>query len=497
MVPRGVFLLAAALQVAADSSSCCQALKRKLPAQVFNDHDATYAQLNNQRWSNTSILAPSCVFEPKSALDVSKGVQVLVERSCPFSIKSGGHNPIPGANNIDGGVSMVLGLLNKIDLTPDRSFVGLGPGAKWGQVYSKLAGGDNVSGLLVPGGLCGGTGVGGVSTGGGESYLLASHGWVVDNVINYQVVLASGQIVNANQKSNSDLYRALKGGGNNFGIVTRADVAVFEQPQLWGGSILLPYFPDSAVATLYAITNFTAGNNIYPNNGAQVVITYTSTGTALIALSVASTDGTVNSTGLTPFTSLQPQIANTVGLRSISDIVAELDGNQGDGFRDTSATITFANDPATLFAVHNASDHIYLKYNATVPYLDWVMFYVPTAKIDGTHAEARGGNVLGLDDEEKDLIVAFITPRWLDPAYDHIMYEMTAAWVDAVKSVTVKMGTDHPFLYQNFAAATQKPLCGYGAKNVQFMQSVSKKYDPKSVFQKLVPGKHFIFYIRL
>jgi hypothetical protein len=91
---------------------------------------------------------------------------------------------------------------------------------------------------------------------------------------------------------------------NNLGVVTRVDVAAIEQPKIWGGSILLPYFPDSAIATLNSVTKFTTLNNTQPNNGAQVVITYTAIGQALISLSVASTGGTVSSIGLAPFTSL-------------------------------------------------------------------------------------------------------------------------------------------------------------------------------------------------
>lgn len=43
----------------------------------------------------------------------------------------------------------------------------------------------------------------------------------VDQVVNYEVVLADGSIVEANATTNSDLFRALKGGSNNFGIVSR------------------------------------------------------------------------------------------------------------------------------------------------------------------------------------------------------------------------------------------------------------------------------------
>jgi FAD/FMN-containing dehydrogenase len=111
-------------------------------------------------------------------------------------------------------------------MASDKKTVRLGAGAEWGQVYKASAD----KSFPVPDGLCGGTGIGGVSTGGGESYLLASHGWVVDNVVNYQVVLASGAVVDTTQKNNSALYKALKGGGNNFDVVTRVDSATRPQP---------------------------------------------------------------------------------------------------------------------------------------------------------------------------------------------------------------------------------------------------------------------------
>lgn len=59
-----------------------------------------------------------------------------------------------------------------------------------------------------------------------------------DNVINFEIVLASGEIVDANETHYSDLYKALKGGGNNFGVVTRFDYKTFEQGEFWGGFLV-------------------------------------------------------------------------------------------------------------------------------------------------------------------------------------------------------------------------------------------------------------------
>ena len=75
---------------------------------------------------------------------------------------------------------------------------------------------------------------------GGRSFFASRYGLVCDNVENFEVVLASGEIVNANARERPDLWFALKGGSNNFGVVTRFDLKTFEQGHFWGGFIGYP-----------------------------------------------------------------------------------------------------------------------------------------------------------------------------------------------------------------------------------------------------------------
>jgi hypothetical protein len=81
-------------------------------------------------------------------------------------------------------------------------------------------------------------GVGGLSLGGGISFFSPRYGWTCDTVTNYQIVLANGSIVNANSQSNSDLFQALKGGNNNFGIATYNEFATFTQGNLWAATVV-------------------------------------------------------------------------------------------------------------------------------------------------------------------------------------------------------------------------------------------------------------------
>jgi len=72
---------------------------------------------------------------------------------------------------------------------------------------------------------------------GGLSYLTYSRCFVYDNIINYEVVLADDQFVSANAYAHKDLRVSLRGGANNFSVVTRFDLRAFPQGQLWGSKV--------------------------------------------------------------------------------------------------------------------------------------------------------------------------------------------------------------------------------------------------------------------
>ena len=85
-------------------------------------------------------------------------------------------------------------------------------------------------------------------------------------------------------------------------------------------------------------------------------------------------------------------------------------------------------------------------------------------------------------------LVIYISPHWIDAKYDETMYALAQKWSEEVTKFTEATGTDDPFLYLNFAAQFQDPICAYGKDNVAFMHEVAAQYDPTGVFQTLVPG---------
>lgn len=101
-----------------------------------------------------------------------------------------------------------------------------------------------------------GVGVGGYLLGGGFSFHTGRHGLGCDNVVSYQLALADGKLITATADENEDLFRVLKGGGNNFGIVTRFTVRTFPNSKIWGG---LSFKPVGALpAAAEALVDFTA-----------------------------------------------------------------------------------------------------------------------------------------------------------------------------------------------------------------------------------------------
>jgi FAD/FMN-containing dehydrogenase len=92
---------------------------------------------------------------------------------------------------------------------------------------------------------------------GGISFFSPEYGWACDSVVNFQLVLANGDIVDANATSRPDLFAALKGGQSNFGIVTRFDLKSYPGRSMWGGRI--SFAPKADAALLSAFTQFKSG----------------------------------------------------------------------------------------------------------------------------------------------------------------------------------------------------------------------------------------------
>jgi len=193
----------------------------------------------------------------------------------------------------------------------------LGPGNRLDEVAAKLDG----TGWTFVGGRIGHTGVGGLAVGGGLSYLSTQHGWAASSIIEFEVVLANGTVVHASATEHSDLFKVLKGGGNNFGVVTEYVVQGYRQGDVVGGNLVFVRSEETDRKMLKAVRDFTEYSE---DDKAAVIVTAERTNLDLVdswILFLFYDGPEVPSGTFDNFTNIGP-VVDTVRRRSYADLLA-------------------------------------------------------------------------------------------------------------------------------------------------------------------------------
>ncbi|KAJ6533800.1 FAD dependent oxidoreductase [Mycena vulgaris] len=190
------------------------------------------ARADITHWATSSTQEAACTVEPGTAADVSAIIRLVGATKTPFAVKGGGHTSNPGFSSTTG-VQISMNRFSEVTYDAAKSTATIGAGLFWDDVYAAL----EPFGVNVVGGRISGVGVAGFTLGGGYSWKTNQFGLTVDNVMAYELVKPNGQIVNVTASSEPDLFFGLKGGLNNFGVVTKFTLKTFPQGQVWGGVI--------------------------------------------------------------------------------------------------------------------------------------------------------------------------------------------------------------------------------------------------------------------
>ena len=168
------------------------------------------------------------------------------------AIRGGGHNAA-GLAMLDDGLVIDVSGMKGIFVEPAARTVIAQTGLTWGEFDRET----HVHGMATTGGLVSTTGIAGLTLGGGVGWLMGRCGLVCDNTLNYDVVLASGEMARANASENADLFWALKGGGGNFGVVTSITYRMYPIQEVLSGLVLYPRSAAREVLRFYR--DFTSG----------------------------------------------------------------------------------------------------------------------------------------------------------------------------------------------------------------------------------------------
>jgi FAD/FMN-containing dehydrogenase len=204
-------------------------------------------------WNAMIDRKPALIIQCRGVADVCTAVKFASKHTLLTSIHGGGHN-IAGNAVCDGGLMIDLSEMRdvRIDATARRAHVG--PGATLGDFdHEALA-----FGLATPTGINSTTGISGLTLGGGFGWLSRKHGMTVDALRAADVVTADGNLVHTSESENPDLFWAIRGGGGNFGVVTRFEFELYPiGPDVLSGLIVFSH--DEALSVLKKYREFVAG----------------------------------------------------------------------------------------------------------------------------------------------------------------------------------------------------------------------------------------------
>jgi FAD/FMN-containing dehydrogenase len=198
-------------------------------------------------WNGMVSNFPALVLRPASAHDVATAVTFAREQGLLLSIKGAGHN-IAGTAIAQDGLTLDMSGMREITVDPVAKLADVGPGC----LLQDVDRATQEHGLATVLGFISEVGVAGLTLGGGLGYLTRRFGWAVDNLEEVEIVTSDGVVRIANRNENADLFWALRGGGGNFGVVTRFTFRLHEVgPTVFGGLIVWPFERADEIMRVY------------------------------------------------------------------------------------------------------------------------------------------------------------------------------------------------------------------------------------------------------
>jgi hypothetical protein len=476
--------------VLADSCSSIEALGY---INVTRQLNLAYIEEQTQYWSSScSALLPSCIVFPRTVQEVSAVVQIISNTTERFAVKSGGHNPNNGWSSVEGGPLIALEHLDQAVLDAATGILDAGPGNRLDGIAAKLQG----SGWTFVGGRIGNTGIGGLILGGGLSYMSTQYGWAASSVLEYEIVFANGTIGHINLNNYPDIFTALKGGGNNFGVITNYRLQTHRQGLVWGGNLVYLRTPEKDEKLLNAVRDFTEYNE---DEKAAVIVTAERTNVNVVDSWIIFLfyDGPTPPAGtFDNFTDVNP-LLDTTRTRTYADLMALsnwviVKASVVDISTETSPLPSSANAKEVMQTLHEHWRNI-SSTTLLVPGIVASIAWQPFQKRIAQKARALGPDLIDADDAVDRIIIemnyAFV-PQTL---YSSMADTMEATYMGVRNRVLAwqqegKLAQAYLPLFMNYGFFRQDYFGRLRPESRALAKRVSEAVDPRGFFRDRTGG---------
>ena len=442
-------------------------LASALKGRVVTPRHPDYDALRLASLANADARRPAAVIRVANAADVAAVLNFAQATDLPLSIRSGGHSVVGHSTN-DGGLVIDLRDLNAIVIDEPARTAWCGAGLTAGEVSRAV----EQHNLIIGFGDSGTVGIGGLTLGGGIGYMIRKYGLTIDNLLAAEIVTAGGDILMVDETRHPDLFWALRGGGGNFGVVTRLKFKLHALPSFVGGPMV--FAPTAEVIAGFTALSAAAPEELstigylMPLPPAPFVPAEMHGKLAFVGMLAYAGDPAGAAEALAPFRALAKPLADLVRPAPYSSVY---DLDPPPEFRPAVAIRSRYVETLSLAD----AQHILERMNAC----DAPMKMAQIRALGGAFGRVPA-NATAFGHRDAKLLVAFLAMHAPMPQ-EVAKYDRWAADALAVLPAGGTAGA-----YVNFLAdeGTAGLAAAYPAATWNRLRQVKRQYDPENIFRR-------------
>ncbi len=406
-------------------------------------------------WNGMHDKRPALIARCHSTDDVVQAVSFARDHSLLTAVRGGGHS-WPGKSVCDDGLMIDLSQMHDVDVDTDMKIAETGGGA----LLANLDDATLARGLVTTTGVVSHTGVGGYTTGGGFGRLNRKYGLTIDSLVRAEVVTASGQVRIASADENPDLFWAIRGGGGNFGVVTRFDYQLhaFDRNVL-SGLIVWPIEQARDVLEFYADWQGGLSRELYTG---PALLTHPEAGHVIAMEVVYNGDPARGEKELAPLRAIGKPLDDGVIVQDYKVLQTAEDATVAHGIRSYAKNAMVGEFTQAL--VDDLVDSYVADPRAAIF----------THTCGGAVADV-GATDTAFPHRDTETMLVFFT-GWMDPEQDEEGKRMCRDWHAALEHHSLGY-------YDNIQHDGDKGVARNFGPNYQRLREIKAKYDPGNLFR--------------